>query len=514
MKNSRILGSLATVGSLVLLISFMLPTPALAAPVVTLSPSSGSPGTRITVTGTNFESYLNDTVSIFFGGEKIDTLVVTEGGAFTTSFDVPDNVSPGKVYVTVRDERSSQLGDRIPFVVLEPKIELSPAYGIVGTTVNVSGKGFYAGEAVALHYYRGSSRASLGTEIASSSGEFSGTFVIPESMVGEHKIMAKDSRSGLAEAEFKVVPSLTIGSSSGAIGDKIMMSGAGFGNEDVGIYLNDVPVAIGTTDQYGGFKATFNIPVMESGIYDIKAEDNDQNIARVKFTVVAQASLSQSTGAVGMPLTVSGIGFAGARSITVIYDDRDVATAVTDNNGVFQTTFNVPASLSGGHIITISDGVSTIKCSFTMEAEPPPVVELLLPEDGTKIKASKEGINFDWEDVSDPSGVTYTLQVANKGSFSSSSIVLEEAGLTDSEFSVAEEGGLGPSSKEAPHYWRVRATDGASNEGDWTEARSFYISSSFTLPGKAKNALIGVGVGAAVFFGFWLGRRTAYSRRV
>jgi len=88
--------------------------------------------------------------------------------------------------------------------------------------------------------------------------------------------------------------------------------------------------------------------------------------------------------------------------------------------------------------------------------------------------------------------------------------VLEQEGLTDSDYPITrEEEKLEPRKKETPYYWRVKATDGASNESQWSAPGSFYVGSRFVMPDGAKYALIAIGVG---FLAFWLGRRTAYSK--
>jgi hypothetical protein len=291
----------------------------------------------------------------------------------------------------------------------------------------------------------------------------------------------------------------------------LTVSGTGFDREiDVTVYLNNVEMAIETADKYGSFEVTFEVPPLESGTYVIEAEDDEGNKDDAAFTVTAGASLSQSSGVVGTLLMVNGVGFKGGAIVTVDYDDIEVATAIPSGNGAFSAAFNVPPSTGGNHVVVITDGTNAVNVTFTMELEAPPVPELLLPAGNSRAEADTY---FDWEDVDDPSGVTYTLQVATKRSFASPSVVLEEAELIDSEYTVTEEQRLEPSSKEAPHYWRVKAVDGASNGGEWSEPRSFYVGSSFTLPTNARNALIGIGIGGAVFFGFWLGRRTAYSRQ-
>ena len=57
------------------------------------------------------------------------------------------------------------------------------------------------------------------------------------------------------------------------------------------------------------------------------------------------------------------------------------------------------------------------------------------------------------------------------------------------------------------------AVDGAGNESEWSVVGSFYVGSGFTLPVTALRVLIGLAIAGAGFFGFWLGRRTAYAKR-
>jgi len=463
MKNSIILRILATAFVVSWLAVLIPSTPALAQPEIALSPSSGSVGTKVTVTGTEFQSFKGTEVSIFFDDVEIDNspLTVPQSGTFTTDFDVPDDAEPGIAYVKVRTLLGGEA--KKSFIVQGPEIELSADEGAVGTMVTVEGQGFYAGGEVDLYYYKDGTRVNVATETASPSGEFTYT-------------------------------------------------GTGFGGErDVTIYFNNIVVARDTANKYGSFEVAFDVPTTASGTYDIEAEDDEDNTDKAEFTVAVGASLSESTGVVGTLLIVSGVGFMAGTSVTITYDDLDVATAISGDNGAFSAAFNVPASVGGNHTITITDGTNTATCIFTMESEAPPTPVLLLPEDNTKAEAET---HFDWEDITDPSGVTYTLQVATKDNFAASYIVLEKTGLTDSEYAVIEGEELEPSSKEAPHYWRVKAVDGASNESEWSAVRSFYVGSSFTLPNTVRNVLIGLGVAGAGFFGFWLGRRTAYSRRI
>jgi len=487
-------------------------TPALALPEITLSPTSGSIGTEVTITGTDFASFKNTELTILFNNSEIDAspLTVPESGSFTTTFTVPDDAEAGTAYIKVQMVLGGEI--KKSFIIKGPEIELDSAEGAVGTTVTVEGQGFYARAEVDIYYYSKGSKVNITTETATAGGEFSLTLSIPESTAGEHKIIAEDILGNSAEAAFEVLPSITLSAYSGATDDRVTVSGSGFaGQSAITIYFGGTQVAEDTTDKYGRFQVPISVPAMESGSYAIEVEDEDNNQSKAAFTTAAGASLNRSSGEVGTPLIVSGVGFNAAVLITITYDNLEIATAVSDNSGAFSAAFKAPPSSGGNHRITVTDGSNTSECIFTMESEAPPVPVLVLPEDGSKAEAMAY---LDWEDAADPSGVSYSLQVATSKGFTPSSIVLEKEGLTDSEYTVSEAEELSPSTREAPHYWRVRATDGAANSSEWSEAGSFYVSSSFVIPGRVKNALIGIGIGAAVFFGFWLGRRTAYKRRV
>ena len=65
MKCSKIFCTLVLAVILSLLLVVIPATPALAAPEITLTPTSGSVGPRVTVTGINFESVASLSISMF-----------------------------------------------------------------------------------------------------------------------------------------------------------------------------------------------------------------------------------------------------------------------------------------------------------------------------------------------------------------------------------------------------------------------------------------------------------------
>jgi hypothetical protein len=272
----------------------------------------------------------------------------------------------------------------------------------------------------------------------------------------------------------------------------------------VTIIFKDVTVETTTTDNYGRFDVSFNVPAYPSGTYKVTASDGI-NKMEASYTITTEVNISQTTGNVGMAVTVTGVGFVAGKTVTITYDNEQVATTTVGSNASFSASFTIPASKKGDHIIKVSDGINSLQKTFTMESTPPPVPVPLKPEMNSKAKSQTF---FDWEDVNDPSGVTYTLQVATSKSFSQATIVLEKTGLEQSEYTLTKEEKLKTVKKDAPYYWHVKAVDGASNESQWSGAGSFYV--GFYMPQPVIYILIGVGALALAGFAFWLGRRTAY----
>jgi len=447
-------------------------TPALAAPVITVSPDSGAVGTMVTVTGTNFESYKGDKIFIFFDKEEITAspLVVPQTGSFSLSFNVPDDAEPGEYWVRAKSEKTTLAS--VEFTVAETEIELGTKSGTVGTEVTITGQGFAADKVVTFYYYN-RTWETLGAKPATANGEFSYSFIIPDSPAGKHLIMVGNAQGNSAEANFKVIPSITLSPTSGAAGEILTVSGTGFGaRNDIAVYFQYDEVAYAKTSGYGKFtSAFFNVPALPLGTYNVKAEDDDGNAAKVVFTIVTGASLDKATGNVGMELSIIGTGFNIGGTVTVKYDDTVVATTVADIDGAFETNFLVPLSQYGDHAITVTDGVNTKQLVFAVETEAPPIPELLLPIITGEAKAEAY---FDWRDVTDPSPpIVYHFQIAEEENFAS--IVLEKKGLTDSEYTLPGGEGLAAVKKETPYYWRVKAIDSAGNESEWSAPWSFYV---------------------------------------
>ena len=543
-KICRILG-IAIILSL-LMVAIPPATPALAARVIELDPEKGKIGDTITITGTGFTASTDESerhVDIYFAKDEADTsddiddevntyeFLRSPGvgyededdeGEFDTTFKVPaelndgtddEDVEPGTYYVYVTLYNTTRIKAYAEFTVIGGgEIDIDPDEGPVGTEVEISGTEFGDSEDILIEYDGDEIDIEDGDDATDNDGEFKDTIIIiPESTAGDHTITVFGEDTGAeVEATFTVEPEITVSPTSGTPEAEVTVSGTGFdGRSDIVIELDRDEVATETTDRYGSFEVTFDVPALTSGTYDLEVWDEDDNSVEIEFDVQATtAGLNLTTGHIGTDLTVTGSGYTAGETITIKYDATEVATATVKTDGTFSATFKVPSSQYGDHDITVSDGTATEEFTFTMESEAPPTPQPLLPEMGVE---TEQPVHFDWKDVDDPSGVTYVLQIATRKDFAANSIVLEKTGLAESAYTITQAEKLAPVGKEEPYYWRVKAVDGASNESEWTGAGSFYTGLALgMMPDWVMYALFGVGGLLLFLIGIWVGRRTAY----
>ncbi|MFC1942351.1 IPT/TIG domain-containing protein [Chloroflexota bacterium] len=461
--------------ALPLLAILTLSNPVLAAPVLTLVPTSGATGTEVTVTGTVFDSYQGDNIYIFFDDIEItDTsLVVPDSGIFSVTFKVPTDAEPGTHWVEARRETaSSSMLTKSFFIIEEPDVKLDVFDGYIGTDVVINGSGFSAGRTVTI-YYHNLIQEKIGDQTASTVGEFGYQFTIPYSTAGEHKVSAENDEGNSAQTIFKVIPLITLNYASAGPGELLTVTGTGFGNKsNVDIDFSTSRVAKARTNEHGSFEVSFNIPEVKPDTYTIKALDEQGNINKVIFSTTAGANLNQTTGSIGTRLAINGSGFIPGETVFIDFDNLRVATAPTDNNGAFATFFNVPAGNSGNHVITVRGSETIKQFAFSVESEAPPVPAMSLPITDSETRARAY---LDWQDVADPSlPITYSIQVASDQNFSS--LVLDKKGITDSEYTFTIGEQLVAVKKDNPYFWRVKAIDGANNDSEWATPWSFYVS--------------------------------------
>jgi hypothetical protein len=498
---------------------------------ITLDQDDGYVGDEVEITGEGFADtedisveYDSSTLAIYDGDEETDS-----SGDFVCYVIIPDSTA-GSHTITVTDGSSEAEAD----FTVKPAITLSDSSVTAGDSITVSGTGFGRSKVVTL---------TLGTGTTTATANTKGTFTeaeleIPTDLAaGTYELVAEDTSDNIATTSLTVggtatttpatTTTITLSAASAAPGESVTVSGTGFTAGSVVTISIGGASAAATADASGAFSgATLAIPAtLALGTYNVTASDTGNRYAVARLTVQAAGttpttpatggeltlSLSQTTGSVGAYIMVGGAGFQPNAAVLIKYDDAQVATATVQAGGAFVSgIFQVPVSKAGSHNITATDGLHTGLATFTVAAATLAAPAIQSP---AKLgKASAPAI-FTWGAITAESApVTYTLQIATDGQFTTDSLVLNKTGLSTTTYTLtdAEQAKLNASAASL-YYWRVQATDAAQNTSDWSAASEFYASVPFKFV-ESPYFYASIGVGAVLLFliGFLIGRRTAF----
>jgi hypothetical protein len=456
---------------------------------ITLDPDNGVPGMNVTIEGNNFTAHKD--LDIYYYRDAANTTRVRvlqvetdEDGYFEDTFIVPESYTgPHEVRAYVGTNLSAAEN-----FTAEPGLTVSPKKGPVGTNVTVEGHGFAKNEtSIELRYYLDGNFTTIsGSITANEYGWWNRSFVIPPSSKGNHKIDAEGDESSFAQvndATFEVTPGISLGKLSGSPGDNVTMTGNGFAasERDITILFGGEAAATPIrADATGYWRETFEVPERPKGTYNVTAYGESTprgTVSAVNFNITPSLLLSSSEGHVGMNLTVTGGGFAGNKDVDVMYDSSQAATGRTNSGGSFSVTFTVPESQHGAHQVTAEIGGETEATgSFTMESNPPNKPEPTSPPDKGRVGfIGKAMPTFQWSEVSDESGVRYSLQIAASANVTTAGgfadPVISKEGLAGTNYTLNATEAL----PYGAYRWIVQAVDRAGNKSNWTDPISLRV---------------------------------------
>lgn len=443
---------------------------------IEVSPKWGMPGANMTVYGYGFAA--DKLVDIYYDGDLVTTGRTDSAGDFTLNLTIPENCQG--YYRVLTDVGYAEIDT---YFHVRPGLTVSPETGPAGTNVTVKGMGFVANEAdIELMYYLSADDyQTMERHItANILGSWQITFQVPPSTGGRHKIDARGAESetyDVVDATFRVTAQMSMDKSSGTAGDTVTMTGSRFAISEKGIKIlfdgRELVTGIKANSE-GDWQASFQVPEMPAGNYDVTAEGpqtRKEDAGQLGFHIGPYMALSPAEGHVGTDVTVTGNGFAVNQAVSVMYDENQVTTAETDDGGNFQATFTVPGSRYGEHPVTARDAAGNEGTAiFVMESNHPDMPTPVSPASRGRLGFMGEVTpTFEWSAVSDDSGVRYSLQVATSNDFAASSIIRSVTDLTETSYTMDE------ALPNGSYYWIVEAVDGAENESGWTATRSFRV---------------------------------------
>ncbi|MGI9146646.1 MAG: hypothetical protein ACR2IK_08900 [Chloroflexota bacterium] len=238
-------------------------------------------------------------------------------------------------------------------------LTLSTASGLAGASITANGSGFKPTETVDVTF----NGQVVGTPLVNAGGTFSLSFSVPSVTPGQYAVLAKGRNSELsATTAFAVTQggaSLTFSVPQAAPGTSLTVTGAGFQpGESVQVMFNGAVVGAGTVDTKGGVTATFVVPALAAGQYDVTATGATSAVATTaSYTVLAGAASTATAGptaaATPAPAATPASGPA-PNAPAIVHDDRyfsQTGYRVDDDNvwGFFNqygglSTFGYPVS--------------------------------------------------------------------------------------------------------------------------------------------------------------------------
>jgi hypothetical protein len=475
-------------------------------PKIDISPQKGVVGSTVLVRASTLgvDSGISDAVGIsvipspfyFSDADRppVDTMTITtRGGIGSAEYDIGMTPAGDYFFSPTSCSIAATAGKPYPcapvFTVL-PSVTLNQAGGLVGDIVEVWGNGFAADKPVTIYL----DDVKMTTSDTDDAGSFpNAKFPFPPSASGKHTILVKDSQKNSVTAKYTINPRLMLNPVSGCVGDAIQISAAGFpAVANVILSYDGVDLVTVPTDARGSVLTTLKIPPSGDALHKIKLTDG-LNPVITSVTVVPAMTINQSTGYVGQSVTMQGTGFRIGNALAATYDTVNLSGSTVGQDGSFTYTFSIPKSKAGPHNINITDGINNRSAAFTMESTPPPAPGLVAPSDGFRFT---KDARFLWEGVTDPSGVTYSIEIADDTRFTQP--VISQANLVQPYLDVPDAAKTLPGKSDG-YYWRVKATDGASNVGIWSTVGTFYkgvtVESVMSdMPAWTKFALIGVGL--------------------
>lgn len=361
-------------------VNFATGTYTITAAAVTASPTTGAPGTKVTLVGTNFDP--STKVVIKWNGTVIKPaetdLTTSTMGAFQGNITIPADYVSGNGQIEVSTSSNSTV--LVTFTIANPTLTLSATSGLPGAKITVTGANYEGNKTLKLTWDDGAIVTTPSKIVTTPLGSFFAVITVPNSSRGTHYISASAGTSTInGSTTFTVTaPALTLSTTTGQSSNKVTVSGTGFKpNEEVSFGWDNNPnieVENGpiTTDASGYFSANFTVPkVSGAGIHIFSAKTGDNVFATSNFTVTTGTlSLSKSNGGPLSKIQLTGTSFDANNLVTVYWDGNLLGTdkTITDGIGNFIVDMKVPLSSPGVHTIkAITGEFNSAVVDFTID---------------------------------------------------------------------------------------------------------------------------------------------------
>ncbi len=351
-----------------------------------VSPSSGPPGTVVRVSGTGFKA--DSTGMLAIGADAIQQVSTDSDGVLDATVTIPE-VSGGAKTIS-----PTNLGSGSATFTVTPTLAIERSNAVAGARVTVSGTGFGNRESNIKIKFDNTVVAS-GIS-ADASGRWSGSFAVPDTTAGSHRVLASGQRtkeSSVPVVTLSVSAGFSMGKASGPPGTVVPINGSGSrAGERITIIVGDnLASAIATANAQGAWKANVTIPSAPRGPLNIFARGAAGQPLASAFNITPSFTLEVASGISGGPVTAKGEGFgANQAGISLTFDGAIVGSANANAQGSWTTTITIPSSAQGVYPVEVSDAAVASRVPFTIL----PAVNLATAEAPPLSDASISGSGF------------------------------------------------------------------------------------------------------------------------
>ena len=352
-------------------------------------------------------------------------------------------------------------------------ISISPKEGPVGTQVTLTSTLETPNGPFSIYWETRDSEELA--EGRSAVYDVSAAFAIPEDAYGKHMVCLFDHQElSIRGIYFTILPKLSLSQNEVTPETTIDISGTGFAESDTVSLIFDGSTVTEdiATNALGSFNISFAVPKTLAGSHSLSITSPampGKDTPSATITIIPIISVTPEAPNIGSEVNITGHSFAASSEISLKYDEITLALQTdgeepspvkTNTQGSFSTSFIVPQSEKEPHVIVITDAAGNVAVfTLPLETQAPAAPAPVSPAGSTIGWFGSQKVSFDWTDVSDPSGVSYTIEVARDLGFFPATIRRQ---VQESQYTT--EGPLEPGT----YYWRVKTVDGAGNESSWT----------------------------------------------
>jgi len=442
-------------------------------PTTWLNPRRGPVGTEVTINGYGFTAN-EANIPIKFHGNQVKTATADAKGSWEASYIITDIPAGDYLFEVGPDREPDEECVMCMCFTVTPEISVSPASGVAGQIIDVSGTGFASNEKAIKVVFDGE----IAEEdiSADANGSWSTKITVPRRRTGTYIIDGSGFSTwgrDVPDVTFTIETGVSVAPASAQVGDEITVTGSGFAAWEGGIEvtLDNEPLDTGTitVDRHGSWEASFVLPTSTYGPHTVVAYGDITEAADVKqatLNTMAKIEVTPVEGSPGDSVTLTGSGFPRNETLNVTFANRAVqetVRALTDGN--LSATVTVPANPAAKLLVTATGGGAQASDDFTVVARVLPTPQPVSPEEGTTLRSRE--ITFEWGRITGSNiTITYTLEIIGPdGSQRFSDIEALSYQSRDEE-----------ALPKGDYSWRVKAIDEFGNESLWSNPIPFRVS--------------------------------------